>query len=66
MQKLFLAKIQHESTTLLGLKQMYSNQDGGAGKVNYYNTYFGINPTTQVDEMWNILAYYVYGLKFVY
>jgi 5'-3' exonuclease len=66
LQKLFLAKIQHEANTLLGLKQMYSNQDEGAGKVNYYNTYFQIDPTTQVEDMWNILAYYAYGLKFVY
>lgn len=66
MQKLFLAKIKHESNTLLGLKQMYSNEDGGAGKVNYYNTYFQIDPLTQSEELWSILAYYVYGLKFVY
>lgn len=45
---------------------MYSNEDGGAGKVNYYNTYFQIDPLTQAEELYSILAYYVYGLKFVY
>ena len=44
---------------------MYSNVDG-SGKINYYSTYFQIDATTQVEELWNILAYYVYGLKFVY
>ena len=43
---MFLKKITHEKETLLGLKQMYSNMDG-SGKVNYYNTYFKIDPNVQ-------------------
>jgi 5'-3' exonuclease len=62
---MFLKKITHEKETLLGLKQMYSNMDG-SGKLSYYNNYFKIDPNTQAEELWNILAYYVYGLKFVY
>lgn len=44
---------------------MYSNMDD-SGKVQYYNSYFRIDPHTQPADLWNILAYYVYGLKFVY
>lgn len=44
---------------------MYSNIDS-EGRQNYYNSYFSIDPTTNVDGVWNILGYYVYGLKFVF
>jgi len=44
---------------------MYTNLDG-SGRINYYNSYFGIDPITQPDLLHNLLAYYVYGLKFVY
>ena len=37
---------------------MYSND--GSGKSNYYNTYFQIDPNVKTQELWNILAYYVY------
>ena len=60
-----MAKIKHEKETLLGLKQMYSNADG-VGKQTYYMNYFKVDPNNQAEELWNILAYYVYGLKFVF
>jgi len=44
---------------------MYSNIDS-EGRGNYYNSYFSIDPTANVDGVWNILGYYVYGLKFVF
>ena len=44
---------------------MYSNLDG-TGKLQYYSSYFNIDPNTHSDELLNVLAYYVYGLKFVY
>ena len=54
-----------EEQTLLGLKQMYSNPDG-SGRLQYYGSYFNIDPNQQPAELLNILAYYTYGLKFVY
>jgi 5'-3' exonuclease len=62
---MFMTKIRHEEQTLQGLKQMYVNQDL-AGKTNYYSSYFQIDINNQVGDLWNILAYYVYGLKFVF
>lgn len=50
---------------MLGLKQMYTNQDS-TGKASYYSSYFQIDLSTQVNDLWNVLTYYVYGLKFVY
>lgn len=38
----------------------------GSGKQNFYQNYFRIDTLSQGEELWNILAYYVYGLKFVY
>ncbi len=37
-----MTKIKHEEQTLLGLKQMYVNQDL-AGKANYYSSYFQLD-----------------------
>jgi 5'-3' exonuclease len=37
-----------------------------AGRNEYYSSYFNIDPTQNVNDVWNILGYYVYGLKFVY
>jgi len=54
-----------EEQTLLQLKQIYENSDG-TGKINYYNSNFNIDPISSPDHFYNILAYYVYGLKFVY
>ena len=65
MQKLFLTKIKLEEQTLLGLKQMYTNQDA-SGRSSYYSSYFQIDINTQLTDYWHILAYYVHGLKFVY
>lgn len=44
---------------------MYTNMDI-SGKTAYYSNYFSIDPSQNVEALWNILAYYVYGLKFVY
>ena len=49
----------------MGLRQMQLNTDG-TGRQTYYTSYFRIDPSAQAEELWNILAYYVYGLKFVY
>lgn len=48
-----------------GLRQMYTNLDS-QGRSFYYQTYFQLDPQQHVDGMWNALAYYVYGLKFVF
>jgi 5'-3' exonuclease len=65
MQQLFLSRLKHEEQTLLGLKQMYANLDG-SGRTQYYNSYFKIDPNSDINSLGNILGYYVYGLKFVY
>jgi 5'-3' exonuclease len=65
MQQLFVSKIRGEEQTLLGLKQMYANLDG-EGRQQFYASYFGLNPQQHAADFLNILAYYVYGLKFVY
>lgn len=65
MQQLFLSRLKHQEQTLLGLKQMYANLDG-SGRTQYYNSYFKIDPNSDINSLGNILGYYVYGLKFVY
>lgn len=49
----------------MGLKQMYSNQDA-EGRNFFYKNYFNLDPAADAQGMWNLLAYYVYGLRFVY
>ena len=44
---------------------MYSNQDM-EGRNFFYNSYFNIDPTTNIEGLWSVLAYYVYGLRFVF
>jgi 5'-3' exoribonuclease 2 len=65
MQKQFLVKLKQEEQTLLGLKQMCGNM-GSAGRQDFYASYFRLDPTTQFESLWNVLGYYVYGLKFVF
>jgi len=65
MQKQFLVKLKQEEQTLLGLKQMYSNMSS-AGRQDYYTNYFRLDPSKEVEGLWNVLGYYVYGLKFVF
>lgn len=65
LQQLFVSKIKCEEQTLLGLKQMYANLDG-SGRLQFYASYFNLDPQQNPNEFINILAYYVYGLKFVY
>ena len=65
LQQLFVSKIKCEEQTLLGLKQMYANLDG-SGRIQFYGSYFNLDPQQNPGDFINILAYYVYGLKFVY
>lgn len=65
LQQLFVSKIKCEEQTLLGLKQMYANLDG-SGRLQFYQSYFNLDPQQNPSDFMNILAYYVYGLKFVY